>query len=350
MGRFRRHCNTPQAMANFKSRYEIPNNVATMLALEDAIRECPDNDTLRILVVVIVEGGVRFPLALLLRQVLAHYRLSPMQVSANFFRVVMGINALNKMLGTSLGLHYIHHLYSISRTKDALTYYLKTRDSRKKLVLELPNSALGDDDNFLVVTGIFKPRNEDGQGIGFHAPHRFGRPPTNVNQGHDFITPQVHITDINRALAFNEQGTHLAGRARVAQEGPVDLAPPIPDVPIRLTEEASTSSSSGYSPSPPVPEQEMNQPINLSNLLTLPGHGRGHGFVRGHEESQGHGRRATALLDHAEEEDSLDKELNAEITEQTTKDAAQIDEDVSNPGHKEVSGGNNNTATGNIPA
>lgn len=81
------------------------------------------------------------------------------------------------------------------------------------------------------------------------------------------------------------------------KEGPVDLAPPIPDVPIRLTEEASTSSSSGYSPSPPVPEQEMNQPINLSNLLTLPGHGRGHGFVRGHEESQGHGRRATALLD-----------------------------------------------------
>lgn len=40
---------------------------------------------------------------------------------------------------------------------------------------------------------------------------------TNVNQGHDFIAPQVHITDINRALAFNEQGTHLAGRARVAQ-------------------------------------------------------------------------------------------------------------------------------------
>lgn len=55
--------------------------------------------------------------------------------------------------------------------------------------------------------------------------------------------------------------------------------------------------------------------------------------------------------EHAEKEDSLDKELNAEITEQTTKDAAQIDEDVSNPGHKEVSGGNNNnTATGNIPA
>lgn len=55
--------------------------------------------------------------------------------------------------------------------------------------------------------------------------------------------------------------------------------------------------------------------------------------------------------EHNEEEDSLDKELNAEITEQTADDAIQNDEDVSNPGHKEVSGGNNanNTATGDIP-
>lgn len=40
---------------------------------------------------------------------------------------------------------------------------------------------------------------------------------TNVNQGHDIITPQVHVTDINQALAFNGQGTHLVGQARAAQ-------------------------------------------------------------------------------------------------------------------------------------
>ncbi|KAF7141295.1 hypothetical protein RHSIM_Rhsim06G0114800 [Rhododendron simsii] len=64
------------------------------------------------------------------------------------------------------GLYDIHHLYSISRTKDALTYYLKSRDSRKKHVLKLPDFARGD----------FEPRNEDGRVVGFHAPHRFGTP------------------------------------------------------------------------------------------------------------------------------------------------------------------------------
>ncbi|KAI8571519.1 hypothetical protein RHMOL_Rhmol01G0126000 [Rhododendron molle] len=125
MGRFRRFCNTPQTMADFRSHYEIADNIATELALVDALRESPDEDILHIPVEAVVEGGVRFPLAPLLRQVLAFYRVSPMQVSANFFRAVMGINTLNQMLGTSLGLHDIHHLYSISRTKDALTYYLK---------------------------------------------------------------------------------------------------------------------------------------------------------------------------------------------------------------------------------
>jgi hypothetical protein len=163
-------------MATFRSRYEIPDDVATRLAPVDALRESPTHDILHIPVVAVVEGGVRFPLAPLLRQVLAWYKLSPMQVSANFFRVVMGINTLNQLLGTSLGLHDIHHLYSISRTKDALTYYLKSRDSRRRLVLELPDSARGDDDDFLIVTGRFEPRDEDDRVIGFHAPHRFGQP------------------------------------------------------------------------------------------------------------------------------------------------------------------------------
>lgn len=36
----------------------------------------------------------------------------------------------------------------------------------------------------------------------------------------------------------------------------------------------------------------MNQLINLSNLLTLPRHGRGHGTTRGHVDSQGYDCRA----------------------------------------------------------
>lgn len=131
MGRFRRYCNTPQAMADFRTRFNVPDDVAITLASEATIRESFDNDALHIPVVAVVEGGVRFPLAPLLHQVLTHYRLSLMQMSANFFHV-MGINALNEILGTSLGLYDIHHLYSTSRTKDGVTYYLKSKDLTKK--------------------------------------------------------------------------------------------------------------------------------------------------------------------------------------------------------------------------
>jgi hypothetical protein len=163
----------------------------------------------------------------------------------------------------------------------------------------------------------------------------------NVNQGHAIITPQVHVADINRALAFNGEGTALSGRARAAQillsykasyggfidrriraadnpaiPGPPPIqpeqgeveeeeegarTPPFSSDPILLADEASTSSSSGYTPSPP--HQEMDQPIDLSSLLTLPGagRGRGRGTARGRGRSQSpvpsHGRRGSTQPD-----------------------------------------------------
>ncbi|KAI8567628.1 hypothetical protein RHMOL_Rhmol02G0136100 [Rhododendron molle] len=115
-------------MADVRARFNIPDNVASTLACKDAIRESFDNGTLYIPIVAVVEGEIRFPLAPLLCQVLSHYRLSPMQMSPNFVQVVMGINALNEMLGMSLGRYDIHYLYSMSKTKNGLTYYLKSRD------------------------------------------------------------------------------------------------------------------------------------------------------------------------------------------------------------------------------
>lgn len=59
-------------MADFRARFNVPDNVASTLASEDAIRESFDNGTLHIPVVAVVEGGVRFPFAPLLCQVLSH--------------------------------------------------------------------------------------------------------------------------------------------------------------------------------------------------------------------------------------------------------------------------------------
>src|ERR1700738_4383764 len=91
MGKFLKLVDTPEALARFRVRYCIPPDVQIRLPTEQHnVPGFGGLDKLFISILAIVEGGVRFPLHPLLREVLEHYKLSPMQLSANFFRVVMG--------------------------------------------------------------------------------------------------------------------------------------------------------------------------------------------------------------------------------------------------------------------
>lgn len=105
-----------------------------------------------------------------------------------------------------------------------------------------------------------------------------------------FIDRRTRAAD-NQELLAHSSSNPVQGRSSRSR------TPPLPDEPTRLAEEASTSSSRGYSPLPLLPRQEMNQPINLSSLLTPPGHGRGRGSARGHEGSQELGLRAIVHSD-----------------------------------------------------
>ncbi len=56
------------------------------------------------------------------------------------------------------------------------TYYFKARYAKKKLVTHIPNSSQGDNDDFLIVTGNWEARDEDGKPLGLNIPHNFRIP------------------------------------------------------------------------------------------------------------------------------------------------------------------------------
>lgn len=59
--KFRKLCETPEAMAAFRSEYGIPNNVGVELAPLDADRETSSWDRMLIPIVAIADGRSSFP-------------------------------------------------------------------------------------------------------------------------------------------------------------------------------------------------------------------------------------------------------------------------------------------------
>ena len=161
-------------MEAFRRRYEVPDDVILALAPPDTDTHDQTESRVHVPLLAVVEGGVRFPLHPLLVEICSICRLTPLQLCPNFYRVVMGVVALNRLLGTNLGWYDIRRLYSVCPTTHG-TYYLKIRDKERRLVTDLPNSCRGENDDFLIVTGNFLPRDDGGNIVGPLCPHTFGR-------------------------------------------------------------------------------------------------------------------------------------------------------------------------------
>lgn len=104
--------------------------------------------------ITIIEGGVRFPLHPLLEEVLHFYGIPHSQLFPNFFRIVMGVVALNNILGINSGLSEIRYCYNfVPITKEISKFYFKPRSAKRQLVQMLPDSGKGVNDIFVIVEG-----------------------------------------------------------------------------------------------------------------------------------------------------------------------------------------------------
>ncbi|GMQ05271.1 hypothetical protein CsSME_00050366 [Camellia sinensis var. sinensis] len=139
---------SPDRISGFRCHFFIPDDVRLSFVADGTLdMERVDETMIVFPLLSITEGGVHFPLHPLLRVMLCHWGLIPSQPNVNFFRIVMGIIALNRRLGHNLGIPAIWHCYALAKSSGRHEhYFLKAKDTDHQLVTMLSNSGKQVDD------------------------------------------------------------------------------------------------------------------------------------------------------------------------------------------------------------
>ena len=168
MGRYAKLVDTAEARVTFRAQYRIPNNVE--------IRHCEEGEWLVldrsfesvvISMIAFIEGGMELPMGRETQDYLMNYRLTPTQCSANIFRILRWVDALNRRMGTNLTWHNVNWVYKCQKGEKT-EYYMKCRVPVVKLISYLLNSSKGMDKDFLLILG--------GWHDGIHCPTKEGEP------------------------------------------------------------------------------------------------------------------------------------------------------------------------------
>ncbi|KAF5932315.1 hypothetical protein HYC85_028486 [Camellia sinensis] len=155
MGMWRHRVNTPTSLEYFRQEFSIPADVHLKLAGDnDTI--VPTDHTMPFPVVAFIECGLRLPLDPLFRQVLYFYRLNPMQLTINSYRIINGIIALARQENlriTLADLQYCYTMCPLDLKDRGFVYYLKPRSTQYKIIADLPDSNKGAGDDYLIASG-----------------------------------------------------------------------------------------------------------------------------------------------------------------------------------------------------
>ena len=166
MGRFKHLVDSSAGMEGFRAKYHIPQRMGLEYCPPDRILTDREMGQVVIPMIAFIEGGMTLPMGRITRDYLLNHRLTPHQCTANMFRVLGCVDALNDQMNLGLTWHDVAHLYECHSLSGG--YYLKSRSDEMGLISYLPKSNKGLKDDYLVVSREWHD--------GLHCPVRAGTP------------------------------------------------------------------------------------------------------------------------------------------------------------------------------
>ena len=116
-------------MEKFIVDYKIPNTIGLRYCKECEWHFMKRKGKVVIPIIAFLEGGMRIPMPLVMRDYLRHFRLAPVQCAVNVFRILGCVDALNEKMGLRLTHHDVNWCYNLQYLKGK-SYYMKARDDK----------------------------------------------------------------------------------------------------------------------------------------------------------------------------------------------------------------------------
>ena len=92
-------------MEKIVADYKIPDYVGLRYCKEGDWHIMRQEGEVVIPIIAFLEGGMRLPMHLVVRDYLRHFRLAPIQCAVNMFRILGSVDALNEQMGLRLTHH-----------------------------------------------------------------------------------------------------------------------------------------------------------------------------------------------------------------------------------------------------
>ena len=152
MGKFKSMVDTPERLAEFRKKYNFPDDAEVSYCPESEVILSRGEGRVVIPLIAIVVGGLRIPMSDLLTNFLRHFKVCPDQCTPNVFRIISRVETLNKRLGLKLIEHNINFIYCFQDSK-TYGFYFKIQHREVRLIFGLSNSDKETKGDYLIVSG-----------------------------------------------------------------------------------------------------------------------------------------------------------------------------------------------------